>query len=67
MSIVYIKMLHYHNGLIHTKQKVCTVISEDDNNETITVKMYNNEVKDYEIRVLMKGQYSVHPYLMDFD
>jgi len=67
MSVVYIKMLHYHNGVIHSKQKVCTVISEDNNNETITVKIYNDKHKDYEIHVLMKGQYSTQPYLMDFD
>lgn len=67
MSVVYIKMLHYDNGVTYSKQKVCTVISEDDNNETITVKMYNDEVKDYEIRVLMKNQYSTHPYLMEFE
>lgn len=67
MSVVYVKMLHYDNGVIYSKQKVCTVISEDDNNETITVKMYNDEVKDYEIRALMKNQYSTHPYLMEFE
>ncbi len=66
MSVVYVKMLHYENGVTYTKQKVCTILDEDQYGN-VTVKIYNDDIKDYELRVLMKGQYSSHPYLMEFD
>ena len=65
-KVVYVKVSLYENGNIFTKQKVCSVIHKDQH-DNVTVKMYNNDIKDYEIRVLMKGQYSITPYLMDFD
>jgi hypothetical protein len=62
----YIKVLHYENGVIYTKQKVCSVLSVDQH-ENVTVKYYNGDTKEYEIRVLHKDQYSTTPFLMDFD
>ncbi len=66
MGVVYVKFSVYDSGVIHTKQKVCTVLHIDQNN-SVTVKMYNSDIKDYEIRVLKEGQYSKTPYLMEFD
>jgi hypothetical protein len=66
MGVVYIKYSLYENGIIYTKQKVCSVIHKDQH-DNVTVKMYNNDIKDYEIRVLREGQYSTTAYLMDFD
>jgi hypothetical protein len=66
MSVVYVKILNYENGVTYTKQKVCTILDEDQYGN-VTVKIYNDDIKDYELRVLMKGQYSSHPYLMEFD
>ena len=66
MATVYVKFLHNENGVNYTKQKVCTVLSEDHYGN-LTVELYNDEQKDYEIRVLQKGQFSHTPYLMDFD
>jgi hypothetical protein len=66
MSVVYVKMLHYENGVTYTKQKVCTILDEDQYGN-VTVKIYNDDIKDHELRVLMNGQYSSHPYLMEFD
>lgn len=65
-KVVYVKVSLYEHRNIFTKQKVCNVIHEDEYNN-VTVKMYNNDIEDYEIRVLMKGQYSTTPHLMDFD
>lgn len=65
-KVVYIKYSLYENGIIYTKQKVCSVIHKDECNN-VTVKMYNSDIKDHEIRVLMEGQYSTTPYLIDFD
>lgn len=64
--VVYVKVSLYENGITHTKQKVCNVIHKDEYNN-VTVKMYNKEIKDYEIRVLREGQYSTTPHIMDFD
>jgi hypothetical protein len=66
MAVVYVKFLHNENGGNYTKQKVCTVLSEDQYGN-LTVRLYNDEHKDHEIRVLQKGQFSHTPYLMDFD
>ncbi len=66
MAVVYVKFLHNENGVTYTKQKVCTILDEDQYGN-VTVKIYNDDIKDYELRVLMKGQYSSHPYLMEFD
>jgi len=66
MAVVYVKFLHNENGVTYTKQKVCTILDEDQYGN-VTVKIYNDEVKDYELRVLREGQYSNTPYLMDFD
>lgn len=66
MAVVYVKFLHNENGVTYTKQKVCTILDEDQYGN-VTVKLYNDEVKDYELRVLREGQYSNKPYLMDFD
>ncbi len=66
MAVVYVKFLHNENGVTYTKQKVCTILDEDQYGN-VTVKIYNDEVKDYELRVLREGQYSNKPYLMDFD
>lgn len=66
MSVVYVKILNYENGVTYTKQKVCTILDEDQYGN-VTVKIYNDKIKDYELRVLMAGQYSSHPYLMEFD
>jgi hypothetical protein len=66
MATVYVKYLHSENGVTYTKQKVCTVLSEDQYGN-LTVRIYNDEHKDHEIRVLREGQYSHSPYLMDFD
>ena len=66
MGVVYIKYSLYENGIIYTKQKVCSVIHKDLH-DNVTVKMYNNDIKDYEIRVLREGQYSTTPHIMDFD
>jgi hypothetical protein len=66
MAVVYVKFLHNENGVNYTKQKVCTVLSEDQYGN-LTVRLYNDEHKDHEIRVLQKGQFSHTPYLMDFD
>ena len=66
MAVVYVKFLHNENGVTYTKQKVCTILDEDQYGN-VTVKIYNDEVKDYELRVLREGQYSNEPYLMDFD
>ena len=65
-KVVYVKVSLYENGNIFTKQKVCNVIHEDEYNN-VTVKMYNSDIKDYEIRVLKDGQYSTTPHIMDFD
>ena len=66
MAVVYVKFLHNENGVTYAKQKVCTILDEDQYGN-VTVKIYNDDIKDYELRVLMKGQYSSHPYLMEFD
>lgn len=66
MAVVYVKFLHNENGVTYTKQKVCTILDEDQYGN-VTVKIYNDEVKDYELRVLREEQYSNKPYLMDFD
>ena len=66
MAVVYVKFLHNENGVTYTKQKVCTILDEDQYGN-VTVKIYNDEIKDYELRVLREGQYSNTPYLMDFD
>ena len=66
MAVVYVKFLHNENGVTYTKQKVCTILDEDQYGN-VTVKLYNDEVEDYELRVLREGQYSNKPYLMDFD
>ena len=66
MAVVYVKFLHNENGVTYTKQKVCTILDEDQYGN-VTVKIYKDEVKDYELRVLREGQYSNKPYLMDFD
>lgn len=66
MAVVYVKFLHNENGVTYTKQKVCTILDEDQYGN-VTVKIYNDEIKDYELRVLREGQYSNKPYLMDFD
>jgi hypothetical protein len=66
MAVAYVKFLHNENGVTYTKQKVCTILDEDQYGN-VTVKIYNDEVKDYELRVLREGQYSNTPYLMDFD
>ena len=42
-------------------------ILDEDQYGNVTVKIYNDEIKDYELRVLREGQYSNKPYLMDFD
>ena len=66
MAVVYVKFLHNENGVTYTKQKVCTILDEDQYGN-VTVKIYNDEIKDYELRVLREVQYSNKPYLMDFD
>ncbi len=66
MSLVYVKILHSENGITFTKQKVCTVI-DMDKYDNVTVKYYNSDTKEYEIRVLQKTQYSETPFLMEFD
>jgi hypothetical protein len=66
MSVVYVKILHSENGITFTKQKVCTVINTDQY-DNVTVKYYNSDTKEYEIRVLHKTQYSETPFLMEFD
>jgi len=66
MGVVYVKFSIYDNGFIYTKQKVCSVLHEDQYSN-VTVKMYNSEIKDYEIRVLKKDQYSKTPHIIEFD
>jgi hypothetical protein len=66
MAVVYVKFLHNENGVTYTKQKVCTILDEDHHGN-VTVKIYNDDIKDYELMVLREGQYSNKPYLMDFD
>lgn len=66
MSVVYVKFLHYENGVTHNKQKVCTVLNEDEYGN-VTVKMYNDKIKNHETRILRVGQFSTTPFLMDFD
>ena len=66
MAVVYVKFLHNENGVTYTKQKVCTILDEDQYGN-VTVKIYNDDIKDYELRVLRENQYSNVPYLMDFD
>jgi len=65
-KIVYVKILHFENGVKYTTQKVCKVIDRDEH-DNLTVEMINNLSKEYEIRVLRPDQYSYGPYLMDFD
>jgi hypothetical protein len=65
-NVVYVKVSHYENGIIYTKQKVCTVIDKDEY-DSVTLKYFNQETKKYEIKALPLGQYSTTPYLMDFD
>lgn len=66
MAVVYVKFLHNENGVTYTKQKVCTILDEDYHGN-VTVKIYNDEIKDYELMVFREDQYSNVPYLMDFD
>jgi hypothetical protein len=66
MAVVYVKFLHNENGATYTKQKVCTILDEDQHGN-VTVKIYNDDIKDYELMVLREDQYSNVPYLMDFD
>ena len=65
-KIVYVKILHFENGVKYTTQKVCKVIDRDEY-DNLTVEMINDLSKEYEIRVLRPDQYSYEPYLMDFD
>jgi len=65
-NVVYVKVSYYENGVVLLKQKVCTVIDKDEY-ENVTVKFFNNETKNYEIKVLTLGQYSTTPHLMEFD
>jgi hypothetical protein len=65
-NVVYIKILHYENGVVYPKQKVCTIIDKDQY-DSVTVKYYNDETKEYETRALLRTQYSETPFLMDFD
>jgi hypothetical protein len=65
MGVVYIKMIYSENGVSYTKQKVCTVLSEDQHGN-LTVRLFNEEHNDHEIRVLREDQYSRTPFLMDF-
>ena len=65
-NTVYVKVSYYENGVIYTKQKVCTVIDRDEY-DSVTVKYFNTETKKNEIKALPLGQYSETPYLIDFD
>ena len=64
--LVYVKYLHNVNGITYSKQKVGTVMDEDHHGN-LTVKIYNDEISEYETKVLRTDQFSDSPYLMDFE
>jgi hypothetical protein len=40
---------------------------DEDHHGNLTVKIYNDEISEYETKVLRTDQFSDSPYLMDFD
>lgn len=66
MKVMYTKVLVHDELGTHTKQKVITPISFDEYGN-VYAKYYNDETKEYELRVFKKDDVSETPYLMDFE